>query len=177
MRILRYDSTHEEILEPRKYPKIFLAGPTIRAHQSHLKSWREDALDIFAQNNFNGTIFIPEFLERNETNLEKGQIPIWEFVALQEADCILFWIPRTEELIGLTTNYELGYWVARERSKVIYGRPDDAYRISYPDLMWSADAEPGESTEIYNTLKDTVQASIRLSKERHSIRESERSEM
>lgn len=59
-------------------------------------------------------------------------------------------------MMGLTTNYELGYWVARERDKVIYGRPDDAYRISYPDIMWKEDADPGESTTIYNTLEDTV---------------------
>lgn len=73
-------------------------------------------------------------------------------------------------MMGLTTNYELGYWVAREREKVIYGRPDDAYRISYPDIMWKEDADPGESTTIYNTIEDTVKASMDLASRRYILR-------
>lgn len=170
MQILRYENTREEILAELNAPKIFLAGPTVRAHQTHLKSWRNEALDLFEKANFNGTVIIPEFLVRNELNLEKGEIPIWEFTALKEADCIMFWIPRTQETIGLTTNYELGYWVAREREKVIYGRPDDAYRISYPDIMWKEDANMWESTAIYNTLEDTVKASINLASRRYILK-------
>lgn len=170
MQVLRYENTHEEILAETQAPKIFLAGPTVRAHQTHLKSWRTEALDLLEKANFNGTVIIPEFLVRNESNLEKGLIPIWEFTALKEADCIMFWVPRTQETIGLTTNYELGYWVAREREKVIYGRPDDAYRISYPDIMWKEDADPGESTTIYNTIEDTVKASMDLASRRYILR-------
>jgi len=170
MQVLRYENTHDEILAESQAPKIFLAGPTIRANQTHLKSWRGEALDLFEKAGFNGTVIIPEFLVRNESNLEKGLIPIWEFVALKEVDCIMFWVPRTQEAIGLTTNYELGYWVAREREKVIYGRPDDAYRISYPDIMWKEDATPGESVEIYNTLEDSVKAAVNLASKRYIVR-------
>lgn len=170
MQVLRYENTHKEILADSQAPKIFLAGPTIRAHQTHLKSWRIEALDLFEKSNFNGTVIIPEFLVRNESNLEKGLIPIWELTALNEVDCIMFWIPRTQDVIGLTTNFELGYWVAKEREKVIYGRPDDAYRISYPDIMWMEDAEPGESTTIYNTLEDTVKAAMDLASRRYILK-------
>lgn len=170
MQVLRYENTHEEVKADSCVPKIFLAGCTVRAHQTHLTSWRKEAIALFEKQNFHGVLLIPEFLSRENANLEKGLIPVWEFNALNEADCILFWIPRTEELLGLTTNYELGYWTARERDKVIYGRPDDAYRISYPDIMWTEDAEPGESTKIYNTLEDAVNASIHVASKRYILR-------
>ena len=170
MQVLRYENSHEEILAPSKEPKIFLAGPTVRGNQTHLTSWRFEAIELFEKNGFNGSLIIPEFIVRTESDLGKGWIPIWEFEGLREADCILFWLPRTRELIGLTTNYELGYWVARERNKVVYGRPDDAYRISYPDIMWVADAEENESTAIYNTLEDTVKAAMATAYRNHSIK-------
>lgn len=180
MQLLRYENSLEEILSPSNQPKIFLAGCTVRGNQQHLTSWRIEAVETFERLGFDGTLIIPEFTDRAASDLGKDWIVTWEFTGLKEADCILFWIPRTRELIGLTTNFELGYWIGRERDKVIYGRPDDAYRINYPDLMWVLDSEDigvGQSTDIYRTLEDTVQASIRLAKEQHSIRACERAEM
>jgi hypothetical protein len=74
----------------------------------------------------------------------------------------MFWIPRTIELIGLTTNQELGYWMARDRNKIVYGRPDDAYRIEYQDIMWEMDmVDRGQQyASICNTLEDTISCSI-----------------
>ena len=75
----------------------------------------------------------------------------------------MFWIPRTRELIGLTTNYELGYWTAKDRKKVVYGRPDDAYRIKYTDVMWYEDGKINSNDQnfpVYNTLEKTVKATI-----------------
>jgi hypothetical protein len=79
----------------------------------------------------------------------------------------MFWIPRTRELIGLTTNQELGYWMARDRDKIVYGRPDDAYRIRYQDIMWEIDAKDrcisiNNIKSIRNTLEDTVQSACIL---------------
>lgn len=180
MQVLRYENTHEDILAPSEHPKIFLAGPTVRGNQQHLTSWRIEAIETFERLGFNGTLILPEFVDRAASDLGKDWIVKWEFTGLKEADCILFWIPRTRELIGLTTNYELGYWIGRDRNKVIYGRPDDAYRISYPDLMWVLDSEDvgiGQSTDIHRTLEDTVRASMTLAKERKSMRQCEEAEM
>lgn len=170
MNVLRYENSKAEILADIQAPKIFLAGPTVRGNQPHLTSWRFEAIELFEKMGFKGELIVPEFTVRTESDKGKDWIPIWEFTGLQAADVILFWIPRTRELIGLTTNYELGYWVAREREKVIYGRPDDAYRISYPDIMWKADAKEGESVDIYSTLEDTVRAAIDLATKRYIIR-------
>lgn len=165
MKVLRYENSLEEILAKSEQPKIFLAGPTVRGNQQHLTSWRFEAVDTFESMGFDGTLIIPEFTDRAESDLGKDWIVNWEFNGLREADCILFWIPRTRELIGLTTNFEMGYWMGKERDKMVYGRPNDAYRINYPDLMWVLDSEEvgaGQSTEIFTTLADTISASIQL---------------
>ena len=151
-------------------PIVFLAGCTVRGNQTHLTSWRIEAVEEFEKQGFEGILVSPEFTIRTESDLNKGWIPRWEFVGLKNADAILFWIPRTKELIGLTTNYELGYWVGRQPEKVVYGRPDDAYRISYPDIMHEVDAldRDYEAAPIYNTLSGTVSAAIAKARDRHS---------
>jgi hypothetical protein len=84
----------------------------------------------------------------------------------------MFWIPRTKELIALTTNMEFGYWQAREPQKLIYGRPDDAYRMSYLDIMWTQVASENNqyANTIYTTLEDTVKASIESAQNRFNKR-------
>ena len=167
MQIYKYETPIEVIknLIHESRLSIFLAGPTPRPNQSHIPSWRIEAIEEFKRQNFDGTLIIPEFENKGEYSKD---LPIWEFYGLKYSDVIMFWIPRTTELLGLTTNQELGYWMARDRVKVIYGRPDDAYRIEYQDLMWEEDGKDREKEiyPIFNTLKDTVSASITLAKQR-----------
>ena len=144
-------------------PSIFLAGPTVRGNQTHLKSWRIEAVELFKQNGFNGNLIVPEFSVSTISDKYRYDLPAWEFEGLRKSGVIMFWIPRTRELIALTTNYELGYWTAKDRSKVIYGRPDDAYRITYSDVMWYEDGKlncKGQDFPVYNTLEKTVKAAI-----------------
>jgi hypothetical protein len=142
---------------------IFLAGPTVRGHQTHLTSWRFEAIQLLKQHGFHGNVIIPEFTNKTESDKYRYDIPAWEFGGLTNSTVILFWIPRTPELIGLTTNHELGYWMARDRQKLVYGRPDGAYRMIYPDIMWVEDGKRvGKHCEIHNTLEKTVKASIKL---------------
>lgn len=155
-------------------PKVFLAGPTVRGNQPHLTSWRREAEDLFRQNGFDGTLIVPEFEDKTASDKHRFDLPVWEFTGLRMCDCIMFYIPRTRELIGLTTNHEFGYWMARDRRKVIYGRPDDAYRMAYLDIMWKADADDRLRAEgrtyaatIYHTLPETVKAAIELATKRY----------
>jgi len=162
MKTIRYETTQEELekLDHSK-PVIFLAGPTVRGNQTHLTSWRFDAIDEFQKAGFDGTLIVPEFTSKTESDQHRYDIPLWEYTGLCKADCIMFWIPRTRELIGLTTNHELGYWMARQREKLVYGRPPTAYRMAYCDIMWRIDASrynTATSTTIYDTLQDTVSA-------------------
>lgn len=143
-------------------PTVFLAGPTVRGHQSHLTSWRIEAAALFRDKGFKGNLIIPEFTDKTESDKYRYDIPVWEFSGMCMSHVIMFWIPRTRELIGLTTNHEFGYWMARARAKVVYGRPDDAYRITYLDIMWVEDAKAHEEKcPIYNTLEKTVDATLK----------------
>jgi hypothetical protein len=161
---IRYETPIENI--DFQEQTVFLAGPTVRGHQPHLTSWRFEAADLFKKRGFAGNVIIPEFTNKLESDQFRYDIPIWEFKGLQRSHVIMFWIPRTRELIGLTTNHEFGYWMARDRSKMVYGRPDGAYRISYLDIMWAEDSKRralhGDKWfPIYNTLEKTVDAALK----------------
>lgn len=164
MNEIRYGTPIEQI--DFTLSTVFLAGPTVRGNQPHLTSWRFEAVALFIKNKFDGNIIIPEFSDKRESDQFRYDIPTWEFTGLQKCHVIMFWIPRTRELIGLTTNHEFGYWMARDRSKVVYGRPDDAYRIKYLDIMWIEDAKrralnTDKWYPIYNTLDKTVNATLK----------------
>lgn len=147
-------------------PTIFLAGPTVRGNQTHLRSWRFDSVEFLEKVGFNGNVIIPEFVERTASDKYRYDLPVWENEGLTRCGVIAFWIARTRELIALTTNYEFGYWTARDRDKVVYGRPDDAYRIIYDDIMWVEDAKRRSTPEhqvscpIYNTLTKTLEVAL-----------------
>lgn len=138
-------------------PVIFLAGPTVRGNQPHLQpSWRRFATAEFRNAGFDGTLVSPEFDSPTESDKGKDWIPDWEFDWLTTADVKMFWIPRTRELIGLTTNVEFGMWLIGDPHRMVYGRPDDSFRNRYNDIMWRRKGQ----TQIHNTLEKTVHAAI-----------------
>jgi len=160
---IRYETPTKDI--NFSIPTVFAAGPTVRGNQTHLKSWRPDAIELFAKKGFDGNIIIPEFSVSTISDKYRYDLPAWEFEGLRKSNVIMFWVARTRELIALTTNYELGYWTAKDRNKVVYGRPDDSYRITYDDIMWYEDGkinncEIDHCFPIYNTLEKTVDASL-----------------
>ena len=180
MKVYRYEDSIESI-NKIKNPSIFLAGPTVRGHQPYLTSWRYEAIKKVEEWGHEVDLIVPEFISPLTSDKGVEWCPIWEFAGLQKADCILFWIPRTRDkvvdgkiqhgLIALTTNMEFGYWQGRQPDKMIYGRPDDAYRMSYLDIMWKAVYLEQQSKtynpRIYNTLENTLEASIVKAKKRH----------
>lgn len=101
---------------------VFLYGPTSRDGIPEYM-WRKDAIFFLRRYGFSGTIFVPEYrgqsflsdpdsLEHDFT--DSRTIYKWERDAGQAAEFKLFWIPRnTEQLLGLTTNREIGQWMGR----------------------------------------------------------------
>jgi hypothetical protein len=165
MKTYRYERSLEDVrLAPR--PIVFLGGPTVRGNQPHLTSWRYEACNEFERQGFEGSLIIPEFTSRSESDKGKDWIVHWENNGLTVSDCNLFWIPRTKELIGLTTNFEIGYWLATSSNKVVYGRPNDAYRCKYIDLMWGIHFNGNPSFAIYETLESTIREAIATAKMR-----------
>ena len=168
MNEIRYETPIDKV--NWNLPSIFLAGPTVRGYQTHLTSWRFEAIRLFKEKGFEGNIIIPEFKDKTESDKYRYDIPVWEFGGLTKSTVNLFWIPRTKELIGLTTNHEHGYQMAKNRNKIVYGRPDDAYRMTYLDIMWVEDAKlSGSKCPIYNTLEKTINASLLKIKEFNGV--------
>lgn len=111
---------------PTKVKKtIFLAGPSPRTDED--LSWRPEALRLLELLKYDGHVFSPEPRDGKFQDYT-GQIE-WETAALERADVILFWIPRTKMMPGLTTNVEWGVWM--KSGKVILSSPDGAESMRY----------------------------------------------
>jgi hypothetical protein len=64
--------------------------------------------------------------------------------------------------------------MAKDREKVVYGRPDDAYRMTYLDIMWVEDAKRRHwflKCPIYSKLDKTIDASLKKCKELWDVKE------
>lgn len=116
---------HEERQRTRRR-SIFLAGPSPRSSAQH--SWRPEAIDTLQRLGFDGTIFVPLPRDGNWSDNYEGQVE-WELKHLECADAIAFWIPRSDELPGYTTNVEYGLYL--KSGKVVLGYPPDAPKMRY----------------------------------------------
>lgn len=155
MNVIRYETNPKDFNKFYK-KSIFLAGPTVRDEQTWLpQSWRFDAIKEFEAQGFDGNLFVPEF--EFGSKAVTYSCPEWEYEALSNVNVIMFWVPRTQDLIGLTTNCEFGYWMVKRPDDIVYGRPDDAYRIYYLDFLWD---KHFLNNPIHKTLKETIKFSI-----------------
>lgn len=131
---------------------IFLAGPSPRNEEVY--DWRNDAIKVLESIKYNGTVFIPiprnTFYKKEKNNkwTYYNQIE-WECECRNIADIVLYWIPRSNKLPGLTTNIEFGEDL--KSGKVIYGRPSNAMSCRYLDVR----AEE-QKIEIHETLEETI---------------------
>jgi len=106
---------------------IFLAGPTPRSQD--VESWRQKAIDILESLDYDGHVFIPEPADGVWSKNYDGQVG-WEEKALNQADLIVFWVPREmSSMPALTTNDEWGVW--RNSGKVMFGAPKEAVKVRY----------------------------------------------
>lgn len=135
---------------------IFLAGPSPRTDDVH--DWRNDALKVLDTLDYDGTVFIPiprNTFYKKDKNAKwtyYNQIE-WECSSRNMADVVLYWIPRTAKLPGLTTNIEFGEDL--KTGKVIYGRPENALSCRYLDVRANE-----EFIDINETLEGTLMAAI-----------------
>lgn len=137
-----------------KIPSIFLAGPSPRNESQ--QSWRPQAIEAIQQTGFDGIVYIPELIDKSSFNYI-NQVE-WEYTNLQNCTTIMFWVARrTPSFLGLTTNIEFGYWLAQNRHKIIYGRPDDADNIQYLDWIYKKHIN---DKPIYNDLDILAKATV-----------------
>ena len=137
---------------------IFLAGPTPR--DINVQTWRKEAIKILQSLKYDGIVYFPE-LEFDDRTYDYNNQVLWEREALYAASIIAFWIPRDiETMPAFTTNVEFGYWLAKNRDKVIYGRPKDAVKNKYLD--WLYETETGNKP--YGNMKMLLKESVRRAK-------------
>jgi calcineurin-like phosphoesterase family protein len=128
--------------------KIFLAGPTPR--DKHTRSWRPMMLNALRSAGFKGTVYIPEKRKKSDNYNYIEQVQ-WEEWALDNADLIVFWVPRDlEKMPGFTTNVEFGEWM--HSGKVVLGYPDWAENMKY--LRYKAEKN---NIPTFNEIDDLAQ--------------------
>lgn len=137
---------------------LFLAGPTPRTLE--MESWRKEAIKILEDLHYNGVVYIPE-REFDEENRGSENESLWEREALYNAKVIVFWVPRSiKRLPGFTTNIEFGYWLSKDSSKVVYGRPDDSENNEYLDWLYETET----SKKPFNNLEALLTEAVAMTK-------------
>lgn len=140
--LLKFSDSHFDDQENDTVTKsIFLAGPTPRSKVGDVmgSTWRHVAIEELRKLGYDGTVYIPIPEERfqlgNEVKEELDYIHQidWELTALHRSDVIFFYVARTEENPGLTTNIEFGRFI--DSGRVIYARPHNAPHTEYLDKL------------------------------------------
>jgi hypothetical protein len=104
---------------------------------------------------YDGHVFIPEPADGNWKEDYKENVE-WEESALNQADCILFWVPREMDTMpALTTNDEWGFW--KNSGKVVFGAPDNAVKVNYQRYYADKYHVPGGDSMI-----STVKAALEM---------------
>lgn len=147
---------------PKSYGKsIFLAGPTPRTPD--IESWRPEALRLLRGKGYDGVVFIPEPKPEDGTMHDWPIAPQWEHKMLDIADIIIFWVPRSIELVagnelklpGFTTNIEFGHWA--NSGKAVLGYPPKTPHTTYFQFMADKFHIP-----ISSTLEDTIGKALEI---------------
>ncbi|WP_258038757.1 HIT domain-containing protein [Streptomyces sp. SM12] len=145
--------------------RMFLAGPTPRRRD--VESWRPAAIEEIRRQ-WAGpgqlAILIPEPRD-GKWAVDYTQQYAWEHEAMEQADTILFWIPRSAEMPGRTTNIEWGRYGTSGRA--VLGVPPEAPQARYNRYLIYEAGKFG--TPVAETLTDTVAAAITLAG-RHTVR-------
>jgi 8-oxo-dGTP pyrophosphatase MutT (NUDIX family) len=141
----------QEILPIEVVKSVFLAGPSPRDEVT--PSWRPEALELLSKLGYDGHVFVPEPRDGKPWSDYTSQIE-WETNALNQADIIVFWVPRkAPTMLALTTNIEWGLWA--DTGKCILGTPPGAEHVRYLQWMASKMKVPN-----YSTLEATLQEAV-----------------
>ena len=149
MRIV-FAHEHPKVKRP---DSIFLAGPSPHGKEDY--NWRPEALDLLTELGFSGTVYVPLPRDGEWTDNYDGQID-WELEYLDAAGARVFWIPRSAELPGFTTNVEYGLYL--KQPNMVLGYPENAIKMRYLDYV----ARHKFGVPVFHTLRETLACGIRL---------------
>lgn len=130
---------------------IFLAGPTPRSND--IKSWRESAIGILKESEYDGVVFVPEPRDGKWADEYHEQVE-WEEYCLNVSDSIVFWVPRDlKTMPAFTTNIEWGQW--GDSGKVVFGCPFNSPKNRYLEY-YAKKFEVPTSDSLKETLKNAM---------------------
>lgn len=151
MKVLHSDESHYH----HTLYSIFLVGPTPR--NGAVPSWRPQALEILEKLGFDGLVYVPERKDWKSQFDYMDQVE-WEYAGISAATFIVAWVPRNlENMLGLTTNVEFGYWLATTPAKLIYGRPFAAQHTRYLDWLYNKVTNQAPFDNLQSLLQSTIQ--------------------
>lgn len=137
----------------------FLAGPTLNDKKA--LSWRVKAIEMFDYFNFSGTLYIPEVENRLYYNKKIGTREMQlDHKILNNADIVMFWIPRSDDMLALYTNVEFGYLL--NKGNLVYGRPNDAVMCEFLDFLYKEKLGKDYCETLEDTVKETIKTLRRV---------------
>lgn len=139
---------------------VFLAGPTPR--DQSVPSWRPEAIQLFSDMNFNGSLYLPEPRNGEFSHAYEDQAD-WEHLGIANAGVVLFWVPRdiAGGMPAFTTNVEFG-WVVRMAyeegtpQRIFYGRPENADKCKYLDWLYQKYMDKQPYDDLASMIKCVV---------------------
>ena len=141
---------------------IFLAGPTHRVKEGDtapVYRWRKEAVNFLEERGFKGVVYIPEWVEdKKPENWTYSRQVDWERKAMSMSKVILFWIPRSEDLPGFTTNIEFGEWL--NSGKIVIGAPPNT-----PNIRYIVERCDRASVQWADSLSDCIHNALTILKE------------
>lgn len=130
---------------------IFLAGPCPRKNYETDDKWRNEAYEILKEIGFDGDVLNPtnkNYLKMKDLTKQTN----WENEAMKKASAIVFWLERTDEHPGFTSNYEIGQWMSSPG--VYVGIPEDSKKKNANNYIAIKAEQAGK--KVYSTLKDLL---------------------
>ncbi len=130
---------------------IFLAGPCPRKDYEASDKWRNEAYSLLEDMGFNGYTLNPTNKNYDKVKDLTKQTS-WEHEAMKKASAIVFWLERSDEFPGFTSNFEIGEWIRSPR--VYVGIPENSKTKNANRYIAIKAEEAGK--KVYTTLKDML---------------------
>lgn len=134
---------------------IFLAGPCPRSNYREA-DWREKIYDLFDALEFRGVLINPTNDKFDTYNSDELRLQTdWEHEGMKRASAIIFWMDRSNDHPGFTTNVEIGMWLGKKG--VFAAMPPECTKNANRYIRIKLE-EAGQ--KVYDSLEDVIQAVV-----------------
>lgn len=141
---------------------IFLAGPSPRMDKIYEYDcqWRQYVIQRFRELGYKGDLIDPINRKFDQTNLVE-QVK-WQRDAMMKSSLVFFWIPRSEQHPGFTTNVQFGTWLTNK--SILLGCPKDSIKNDYLKIRFQLD----NTGTVFNDLDKMIEYAFNIMQKRKS---------